>query len=520
MSGLVDAHGRPLKPSDKRPITDQIAVASVRDRWSTYPSAGLTPGKLARILREADHGYMARLAELAEDMEEKDCHLYSTLQTRKNAVLGLDWEVMAFSDEKADRRSADMVNDVLNSLEGFEDALLDLLDAIGKGFAVSEIMWAIEGKQVVPASLQWVHQKRFIFGERHELRLVTDDEPVRGIELPPNKFVTHTYKAKSGWACRAGVLRVVSWIYLFKNLDLKDWVQYAEVFGMPLRLGIYDATASEADKEALYEAVVQLGSDAAGIISKATEITFIEPKAAGGGHRVFSDLAEYCDRQISKAVLGQTLTSDVGASGSYAASKTHQQVRQDLTEADCKSIAETLRRYLIRPLVLFNYGPEAARRLPWIKFHYEPPEDLQNAAQMYATLVRDVGLPVSAEHVYTKFGIPSPQKGETILTPLQMMPMKSSPHSASAPDQETIARHEAQRTIDAMATNVTADGAQVFEVIAEPWMQIINAAESLEDLREKLIAAYGDTNTRDLEDLIARAIFTAELIGRWSANEE
>ncbi|MFR3751469.1 MAG: DUF935 family protein [Enterocloster sp.] len=37
-------------------------------------------------------------------------------------------------------------------------------------------------------------------------------------------------------------------MYLFKNYDLKDWVSFCEVYGMPLRLGTYDATASEKDK--------------------------------------------------------------------------------------------------------------------------------------------------------------------------------------------------------------------------------------------------------------------------------
>ena len=44
--------------------------------------------------------------------------------------------------------------------------------------------------------------------------------------------------------------RVVAWMYLFKNYDLKDWVSFCEVYGMPLRLGTYDATASEKDKAA------------------------------------------------------------------------------------------------------------------------------------------------------------------------------------------------------------------------------------------------------------------------------
>ena len=55
---------------------------------------------------------------------------------------------------------------------------------------------------------------------------------------------------------------------------------------------------------------------------------------------LYERLARYCDEQVSKAILGQTLTSDSGG-GSYAQSKTHNDVRHDLTVADCKALAAT-----------------------------------------------------------------------------------------------------------------------------------------------------------------------------------
>jgi phage gp29-like protein len=503
-----------------------MATASVRDKWSTYPSAGLTPTKLARILREADAGETMRQVELYEEMEEKDAHLTSVLSTRKNAVLGLDWEIMPFSDDAADVKVAQFVDDVLNNLHNLEDNMLDLLDAIGKGFGVLEIIWTVDGKRAYPAQLNWVHQKRFRFGDLHELRLLTEDNQSTGIELPQHKFIVHRYKARSGYTNRAGLLRVCAWLYLFKNFGLKDWVRYAEVFGMPLRLGKYEQGASKEDKEALYKALVDLGSDAAGIISKATEIVFVEQKAGNAGENIFHSLAEYIDRQVSKAVLGQTLTSDVGSTGSYAASQTHNQVRQDLIEADCKALAETLRTQLVLPLVLFNFGPDAIDRLPWIKYHYEPPEDLKTTAEVYATLVERVGLPVAAEHVYDKFGIPEPTEGQTILVaPSRQMPQGFPPAPQAAMKSRLIAAKEgtpslvsAQRALDSLADGATRQGAATLAATFAPLKRIIMEATDLEGLRDRLLAEYSHLNTSDLEDLIARAMFVADLLGRWSVD--
>lgn len=89
---------RKLTPRIKvqRPNLLEVAVAQVNDKFSTYPSNGLTPVRLAEIFREADAGEVMRQMELFEEMEEKDPHLFSQLQTRKNAVTGMDFEVIPF----------------------------------------------------------------------------------------------------------------------------------------------------------------------------------------------------------------------------------------------------------------------------------------------------------------------------------------------------------------------------------------------------------------------------------------
>lgn len=352
---------RSQAPQTPRPESREVAAAQVTDKYSEYPSDGLTPVRLAEIFKEADAGDVLRQAELFEEMEEKDPHLFSQLQTRKNAVTGLDYEVIPFdSDDPRDKEIAEFVEAQLGGIEGFEDIMLDLLDAIGKGFAVSEIMWSYDEGHVVVDDIRSRHQKRFFWDSVDDSFKVRTQEAPEGIELPKNKFIVHKYKARSGHPSRAGVLRVVAWMYLFKNYTLKDWVAFCEVFGMPLRLGKYQPGASEDDKRALMQALVAIGADAAGIFPDGTAIEFVNTEKTSSTD-LYERLARYCDEQVSKAILGQTLTSDSGG-GSYAQSKTHNDVRHDLTVADCKAIAATLRRDLIRPLVSTTSGRTSASR--------------------------------------------------------------------------------------------------------------------------------------------------------------
>lgn len=151
---LYDQFGREVQVK-KKPEMREVAVAAIRDRWSTYPSQGLTPVKLADIFKQADGGDIYRQAELFEEMEEKDTHLFSQLQTRKNAVLGLEYEVMPYSDSTEDKKIADFVSDnVKNIIGNFDDSLLELLDAIGKGYAMTEIIWSTDGGKAVVEKLE------------------------------------------------------------------------------------------------------------------------------------------------------------------------------------------------------------------------------------------------------------------------------------------------------------------------------------------------------------------------------
>ena len=84
--------------------------------------------------------------------------------------------------------------------------------------------------------------------------------------------------ARSGYDARAGIMRVCAWMYSFKNNALNDWIGFAKVYGMPPRVSKYEPGASRADRDALIRAVKSLASDAAGIISKSTEIEFIEAR--------------------------------------------------------------------------------------------------------------------------------------------------------------------------------------------------------------------------------------------------
>jgi len=502
------------------PIMAAVAIRDVNDKFSSYPSDGLTPVKLARIFKEADAGDPFRQMELFEEMESKDTHLFSQLQTRKLAVTGLDWEVQPFSQDGTDQEIAAFVEEQLKELDGFSDNLMDILDAIGKGISFQEIEWEYRDGHVVVGNIEYVHQKKFYYDTLTDALMLRTEAFPGGIPLPENKFIVHRYKARSGHPSRYGVLRVVAWMYLFKNYDLKDWVSFCEVCGIPLRLGTYDATASEKDKAALMDAIVRMGTDAAGIVPSGTDIRFIESNKQSSVD-IYERLARFCDEQMSKAIVGQTLTSDSG--GSYAQSKTHNDVRKDLTEADCKAVMETVRRDLIRPLVEFNFGVRA--HVPYFVLNATDTDDLKETAEIVNTLAA-TGLEIPKSWLYKKFNIPAPEKGEETIGKAPAAPgMQGMGQPGTGMFQGLRLKADGkeadgQRVLDRLEEAAVKQSSAFFRQMMSPVLELVEHCDSLEGLQEQLKdeealrQLYNAMKVKDFDQLVEQVMYVSNMLGR------
>ncbi|MDL2320761.1 DUF935 domain-containing protein [Desulfosarcina sp. OttesenSCG-928-B08] len=520
---ILDPFGRPIDAATlKRPESRVLAAATIQDRMSGYPSSGLTPFRLARIFRAADDGDMQAQAELFEEMEEKDGHLFSQLQTRKLAVQGLEWKVEPADESKKAREMADACDAMLGGLTDLDDNILDMLDAIAKGYSVMELIWDASAGQAEIVGMEWIHPKKITFLNQMTPRVITEASPVEGEDLRPFKFVYHRYKARSGYDTRAGILRVCAWMYLFKNYDVKDWVGFTEVFGKPMRLGKYDAGASQQDKDTLETAVRLLGSDAAGIISKSTEIEFIQAKLSGTVD-VFSSLAEFCDSQMSKAILGQTLTSDAGINGSRALGQVHNEVRGDLTRADAKALGRTVSQQIIRPYIGYNFGWDAP--MPKAAPIYEDPEDMEAVGRIYQVLSELID--ISQEHISSRFNIPLLQKGETPVLSRTAATDKKVPTLQTREQTKQALKNTPapaftaeQMPLEGLAAKVIPEATAAMERQVKYVLKLIHDADSFPEAMDAILAAYPDLDMAAFSDLMARTLSNAELYGHMTAGDD
>lgn len=409
---ILDQYGNPVRTADLRRELAGPTLSGVRSILTEHPAQGLTPGRLAVLLREAETGHAIQYLELAEEMEEKNLHYLAVLGTRKRQVAQLDVRVVPVDDSEEAVGDADLVREWIED-EPLEDELVDVMDAVGKGYSVTEIMWDFSERQWMPKRLEFRDPRWFEFDQIDGRTL-----HMRGLEnrlepLAPFKFVVHRFAAKSGLPIRGGFARMVAWLYLFANYGLKDWVQFIETYGQPMRIGKFPSNASADDKAILLRALSNLGSDAAAMIPESMLIELIQGGQGGrGAETAHAALLAYIDALISKAVLGQTLTTEAGDRGARSLGEVHDKVRGDIEQSDAFALGQTLTRDISRPIVALNRGER--RRYPQIVIGREDTLDVTRTADALTKLV-PLGLRVSEKDVREMVGFEAPEDGDVIL---------------------------------------------------------------------------------------------------------
>lgn len=517
---LYDAYDRPVQRQVLAKEVAQPTLTGIRSIWNyNYVTGGLTPQRLAILLKNAAEGEADDYLTLAEEMEEKDLHYASVLGTRKRAVARLPIVIEAASDDPQDIKLADAVRELLKK-RGTKGMIEECLDALGKGYSVSEIIWDKSKTPWQPARYKW-RDPRFFRYDREtlsELRLKDESDLANGIPLPAYKFIVHTPRLKCGIPIRGGLARLAAWAYCFKNFTVKDWMAFCEVFGMPLRLGKYRPGENEDNIAILKAAVANLGSDAAAVIPEGMLIEFIESAKSTGGEALFERVANWFDKQMSKGILGQTMTADDGSSQSQAT--VHNEVREDIRDADAEQLAETLERDLVIPYICLNYGPQD--NYPSVHLREPDQTDIPVMADALEKLV-PLGLRVEVSEVRDKLGFSDPKKGAECLgapAPPAVVPVPAAtPAIATNSEQARASFTPVQQSIELLkATAIDQAGAALDALLAQA-ADIINGAANYDEALARLGSAYDALDETALGELLAQACFAAQVAGRIDSSD-
>lgn len=388
----------------------------------------MTPPQVSAIYREADAGYMARLADLANDCRQKDGQLQSTLGQREMAVSSLDWIVVPAGGDQAtrkDRKRAAWVTDVLRNaagsvaetgLFGFTGLLTHMGSAVYHGYSVDEVIYDRSEGRVYPIAFAHVAPRRIGFAQDTGRMIWWDSssshQPVDlRKQFVHGKLLIHQPRINGDVQVREGLCRLLIWAALFRSWDLRDWMALGELAWKPWRTGTYKKDADEEDKNTLRDVLRAMSSSGVAMVPETCGIKVEWPagQKQGAGH---SELFSVIGAEMSKAVLTQTLTTEQGSKGSQALGRVHQDGLRSVTENDAKCDAETLQRDLIDPLIWMNDGPDVEP--PKLLFLTEESADIEKFSGGIKSL-RDAGLRIPARWVRGRIACPDPEEGDELL---------------------------------------------------------------------------------------------------------
>ena len=401
--------------------------------------------------------------------------------------------------------------------------IAELLDAPYYGNTIVELIWepGDAGRyrlmDAIAKPREW-----FAYDENRRLCLYTcgsaNYDPV-----PAGKFVTarHFPTYLNPYGVR--LLSRVLWPVAFKKGGVEFWLHFAEKFGQPWVFGKARQGADQHERDAMAQALAAMVRDAVAVVSSGSDVTVAAPGKSSGD--IHHKLVSYWDGAISKVITGQTLTSDVGEHGSYAASNTHYTVLEDFGEAD-QSLVCAVFNDLSWHYTRVNYGEHVYAPV----FEYIKAQDMLAKAKL-SNALKQAGVVFTKAYFEDEFDLapehftvsksPSLLPARTDGEPDKTTGSPPTPQAgaeyaeSSAAELSDLAAHP----LDDLEQGAIAEAEPLLEAMAGSLLDLAVKAESPEDAWLLLAEAAGEPE-EEWTTSLGQAMQAAYLTGVADASED
>lgn len=322
-------------------------------------------------------GRTRELMSLYRDMLVSDGHAQAEFGKRKLAVINEPLIVMAF-DKKipVDQVAAKEVELAISECEDMVRGWSHALDSSLYPVSVVEKVFALTSaekyrlRKLVPVPHTLLDFTDGVLKVRDGM----DPENIsKAVEPDPERYIIHRGNLLTLPDQWGGPMRSVLFWWLLATCNRGWWSRFLEKYGAPFVVGKYDSQddASRALLERAFSMAARLGGL---VITKETEIELKEAASKDTGD-AFGAFHDVCNREKSKIIIGQTLSSEARAMGlgGQGAAQSQEEVRSDIRRFDALSLAMTIRKNLFAQICRINRIPG---RVPQAQFG-----TLQNQAQ-------------------------------------------------------------------------------------------------------------------------------------------
>jgi len=392
------------------------------------------------------------------EVREKDTAIISALETRRILALAREERVISADPSKDTgpaAQYADALKQFLDSIPGFRRARKELLSAPAYGYSVTEIGWKVNtgpapvgrpdratgaAGAIGVDKLTGRPQELFSFGaltdpQTGELRL-SNFVGGQGVIVPPFKFLVASADAENGDRRGQPLLRRLFWASWFKRNVLRLHLHYLEK-GPGTVVVKHPSSASPEEKTKALEAAMAIAEEIAVSVPETFNImTEALQTTRTRDANDFRSLADYMDAEMTRIILGQTLTTR-GAEqgrGTQALGSVHENLLFEVIRNDLADLEDVINEQLCLPWLRWTFGEQALDRTvrPYWRTEKDPPKDTSAALDQLAK-ARNLGARIAERTVYEEGQIEEPEESEDLLPPVALpMDIFGAPPSAAA----------------------------------------------------------------------------------------
>jgi phage gp29-like protein len=425
--------------------------------------------------------------------------------SRSSGTLALEYEI---ASNETQGSIVDFVNETFQNLPMY-DIMSDILQAPLWGQKILEVVWNLSNGKIIPDRIVAKPNQWFVYHEE-ELRMLTIDNPYEGIPLPDYKFIVARSKATYENPYGEALLSLCFWPVIFKKGGIRFWVQFTERFGMPWVVGHAPSGSSQEKMNEYLAQIIGLRQGGATVIDDNAKLDLLEPKGSGSVD-AFKELTQYCNDEIAISLLGQNLTTQVHG-GSFAAAQAHMGVRKDIVQSD-KRIVENALNTLIKWICILNFGE--SNFYPQFKLWEDEQVD-KTLSERDGILSKDCGVKFTPTYFEKAYGFDE----EDIASIGQPETTSGTPLAGSAQFSEA-AFTQTQNAIDEfMSTLPAAELQKQADGILKPIIDLIEESKDYQEVLSKLAQTYPKMDSTGIQEMLSRAMFVSEYLGRAEVNRE
>lgn len=348
-----------------------------------------------------------------------DGHVEAVTGKRRDPVKAANWQ---FVDKEG--KPVEEINQVIDSI-GFDNLLEEIINSRFWGYSI------LEPKFWKDDSDKWQMDEGLIprLNYRPEIGVVSydinGDDGINIREGMYAKTVMEVGKVKD-----LGLYMKAAPYAILKRGGWGDYAAFIQTFGTPLIDATWDGF-DEKQRIQLNQALDEIGAGGTIIRPSGTTIEVIENKTSdtGSAHDKF---ISSLNKEISKALLGSTETTESSSSSGYAQSETHQDQDELKHLNDLAFTRKVLNSRFIRILHTFGFDTMGGE---FVIQGEDQELEKDKSFEMHFKMAKDLGLPVDDDFWYETYGIPKPENYEQLKKEKEAATEQDSKEKEKAPDK-------------------------------------------------------------------------------------